>query len=126
MNFFNSKLTVACIMFLSAVSAQADTRHQVKGSAIAATINAKLHTPTPGNVCKAEYRKQGGVISTNMEIGPHTITITFPHKQVGTFEDTGQYMDYLMGIADNTAAFAVKWTDGTILLVSKDCDPTIL
>lgn len=115
----------ACIVLFSAVSVQADTS-PMKSAAIAAIINAKLHAPVRPESCKARYERKGGEISTKMEISPHTITVTFPHKQIGTFEDTGQYMDYLMGIADDPKAFAVRWKDGAVLLVSKDCDPTIL
>ena len=76
--------------------------------------------------CQESYQNAGGEISTLLQVSESTLSITFPHQPMVAFEDHSPYMDYLLGIADHSNAFAVQFNDGAVLLVSEDCDSTIL
>jgi hypothetical protein len=94
---------------------------------VAAVINAALHTDMQPISCKQQYRNMGGKVSTRMQISESTLTITFSQRYKIAFADHTPYMDYLLGIADNREAFAVRFDDGAVLLIPTGCgDPIIL
>jgi hypothetical protein len=121
-----SKLIAACVaLFACTGAAQAETHSSAGSRAVSASV-VTLAANITSTACKQNYRDQDGEISTTMTISESTLTITFPKHHKVAFADHTQYMDFILATADHPDAFAIQLDDDAILLVSKDCDLTIL